>query len=210
MLAILRLLATLIANLFKSVSRLQRHRLLLVEISFMPGLSELSERLVCYVERTFAHVVEFVQGLTEVKDIFDLTKLQTKFIEAQTSAMSELVRDLGEVASKPMMRNLKALTSAPAQVTITRKHLASALAERHGMAKKPMDKLLSGAIALIAKHIKNGDRVWIGGLGTFQVRTRAARVGRNPATGERIAVKASKTVSFRPSKELRAEFATSP
>ena len=176
----------------------------------MPGLSELSERLVRYVERTFTQFVEFVQGLTEVKDIYDLTKLQTEFIEAQISAMSELVRDLGEVASKPVMRNLKALTSTPAQVTITRKHLASALAERHGMAKKPMDELLSGAIALIAKHIKNGDRVWIGGLGTFQVHTRAARIGRNPATGEQIAVKASKTVSFRTSKELRAEVATSP
>ena len=46
-------------------------------------------------------------------------------------------------------------------------------------------------------------RIRIGGLGILQVRKRAARIGRNPATGEQIQIKASKKVAFRASKELK-------
>ena len=56
---------------------------------------------------------------------------------------------------------------------------------------------------MIARHLKKGDRVRIVGLGILQVRKRAARVGRNPATGEPIQIKASKKVTFRPAKELK-------
>jgi len=55
---------------------------------------------------------------------------------------------------------------------------------------------------LITKHLKAGDRIRIVGLGTLQVRNRAARMGRNPATGEQIEIKASKKIAFRSSKEL--------
>jgi DNA-binding protein HU-beta len=48
-----------------------------------------------------------------------------------------------------------------------------------------------------------GERIRIGGLGILQVRKRAARIGRNPATGEQIQIKASKKVAFRASKELK-------
>ena len=48
-----------------------------------------------------------------------------------------------------------------------------------------------------------GDRIRIGGLGILQVRKRAARMGRNPATGEAIQIKASKKVAFRAAKELK-------
>ena len=100
------------------------------------------------------------------------------------------------------MHNLKAPTSDAAQETMTVKHLAIALAERHEITRKRMQELLNGAIALISKHLKKGDRVRIGGLGTLQVRSRAARVGRNPATGAQIAIKAGKAVAFRALKEL--------
>jgi DNA-binding protein HU-beta len=56
---------------------------------------------------------------------------------------------------------------------------------------------------LIVKHLKKGDRIRIVGLGILQVRKRAARPGRNPATGEPIKIKASKKVAFRASKELK-------
>ena len=56
---------------------------------------------------------------------------------------------------------------------------------------------------MITKHLKEGDRIRIVGLGTLQVRNRAARMGRNPATGEQIAIKASKKIAFRASKELK-------
>jgi DNA-binding protein HU-beta len=56
---------------------------------------------------------------------------------------------------------------------------------------------------MITKHLVVGERVKIVGLGILQVRNRAARMGRNPATGEPIQIKASKRVAFRASKELK-------
>ena len=52
-------------------------------------------------------------------------------------------------------------------------------------------------------HLKKGERVKIAGLGILQVRNRAARVGRNPMTGEPIQIKASKKVAFRAAKDLK-------
>ena len=51
--------------------------------------------------------------------------------------------------------------------------------------------------------LKKGDRIRIGGLGILQVRKRPARMGRNPATGEAIKIKASKKVTFRVAKDLK-------
>jgi DNA-binding protein HU-beta len=58
-------------------------------------------------------------------------------------------------------------------------------------------------VGKIAKHLKKGERIRIVGLGILQVRKRAARTGRNPATGEPIQIKASKKVAFRAAKELK-------
>jgi DNA-binding protein HU-beta len=52
-------------------------------------------------------------------------------------------------------------------------------------------------------HLKQGDRIRMSGLGVLEVKTRAARMGRNPATGESIQIKASRKVAFRPAKELK-------
>ena len=90
-----------------------------------------------------------------------------------------------------------------AQATVTLKHLAAALAEQHEMAKKQSEEILNDAIGLVTKHLKKGDRIRIAGLGILQVRKRAARTGRNPATGEAIKIKASKKVAFRASKDLK-------
>ena len=90
-----------------------------------------------------------------------------------------------------------------AQPTVTLKHLAADLAAAHEMAKKQSETLLNDLVEMIVKHLKNGDRIRIGGLGILQVRKRAARVGRNPATGEPINIKASKKVAFRAAKELK-------
>jgi len=169
----------------------------------VPGLSQLSDKLLRYTERTFASAFEFVQKLTEARDIYDVTKLQTEFIQAQVQAMYELVSALGENATRATMGGAKTPTSRAAQPTVTLKHIAGALAERHGMARKRMDKLFNGAIALIVKHLKKGDRIRIAGLGILQVRKRAARMGRNPATDEPIKIKASKKVAFRASKDLK-------
>jgi DNA-binding protein HU-beta len=63
--------------------------------------------------------------------------------------------------------------------------------------------MLEDLIGLITEHLKKGERVKIAGLGILVVRNRAARMGRNPMTGEPIQIKASKKVTFRPTKALK-------
>ena len=86
---------------------------------------------------------------------------------------------------------------------ISTKQLAYALAEQHQLTKKHGLQMLEDLVGLITKHLKKGERVKIAGLGVLQVRNRAARIGRNPATGEQIQIKASKKVAFRATKELK-------
>ncbi len=90
--------------------------------------------------------------------------------------------------------------SAP---TVTLKHLAAQIGEDHQLSKKQAEAMLGDFVSLITRHLKKGDRIRIGGLGILQVRKRAARMGRNPATGEAIQIKASKKVAFRAAKELK-------
>jgi DNA-binding protein HU-beta len=87
--------------------------------------------------------------------------------------------------------------------TVTLRHLAASLAESHELSKKQAEAILGSLVEQIVKTLKKGDRIRIGGLGILQVRKRAARMGRNPATGEPIQIKASKKVAFRASKELK-------
>jgi DNA-binding protein HU-beta len=87
--------------------------------------------------------------------------------------------------------------------THTLKHLAAQLAEEHQLSKKQGEAILNDLVSLITKLLKKGDRVRMSGLGILQVRKRAARMGRNPATGEAIQIKASKKVAFRAAKELK-------
>jgi DNA-binding protein HU-beta len=92
---------------------------------------------------------------------------------------------------------------AAAPATITLKHLAAALAEEHDLSKKAAEAILTDMVGKIAKHLKKGERIRIVGLGILQVRKRAARMGRNPATGAPLPIKASKKVAFRAAKELK-------
>ena len=61
------------------------------------------------------------------------------------------------------------------------------------------------AIALIGKHLKRGARIRLSGFGVFQVKKRAARKGRNPATGDEIKIKASKRVVFAAARDLKTK-----
>jgi DNA-binding protein HU-beta len=89
------------------------------------------------------------------------------------------------------------------QTTVTLKQLASALADKHELPKKTANEVVGDLVALIGKHLKKGDKIRVPALGIFQVRKRPARMGRNPATGEAIKIKASKKIAFRPAKELK-------
>ncbi len=87
--------------------------------------------------------------------------------------------------------------------TVTLKQLAAELAASHEIPKKQSDAILTDLVGLVVKNLKKGTRIRIAGLGILQVRKRAARMGRNPATGEAIKIKASKKIAFRAAKELK-------
>jgi DNA-binding protein HU-beta len=91
-------------------------------------------------------------------------------------------------------------TSRP---VVTARHLAYTLADKHELTKKQSLGMVEDLVGMITKHLKKGEKVKIAGLGILQVRDRAARMGRNPATGEPIQIKASKKVAFRATKELK-------
>ncbi len=104
------------------------------------------------------------------------------------------------MATKPAA---SAAAKPKAAKPVTTKQLAYALAEQHQLTKKQGVEMLDQLVTMITKHLKKGERVKIAGLGILQVRKRAARMGRNPATGEAIKIKASKKVAFRAAKDLK-------
>ncbi|MDB5734934.1 MAG: hup [Alphaproteobacteria bacterium] len=94
-------------------------------------------------------------------------------------------------------------TAAVKVETVSTRNLASQLAEKHELSQKLANTILEDIIALVTKHLKKGARIRLNGLGILVVRKRGPRMGRNPATGEAIKIKASKKVAFRASKELK-------
>ena len=101
--------------------------------------------------------------------------------------------------SVPMLPKRKA-AAAP---VVTLKAVFEQLGETHDLPKKQALGLLADFVSAVTTHLKQGDRIRMSGLGTLEVKTRAARSGRNPATGATIQIKASKKVAFRPAKELK-------
>jgi DNA-binding protein HU-beta len=95
------------------------------------------------------------------------------------------------------------LNDSASQATITLKQMAAELAESHGLPKKQTEEVVGDLMALATRHLKNGDKIRLTGLGILQVRSLPARMGRNPGTGEAIEIKASKKIAFRAAKELK-------
>jgi DNA-binding protein HU-beta len=96
-----------------------------------------------------------------------------------------------------------AKAAAATQVVVSLKNLAAEIAEKHELPKKQAETILGDVVASIGKQLKKGSKIRISGLGILQVRKRAARMGRNPQTGEAIKIKASKKIAFRAAKELK-------
>jgi DNA-binding protein HU-beta len=106
-------------------------------------------------------------------------------------------------AKKAAPAGKKAAAKAAPQVTITLKQIAAELAIGHDLPKKQAENLLGELVTLTTRHLVKGDKIRLTGLGILQVKSRGARMGRNPATGEAIQIKASKKIAFRPAKELK-------
>ena len=69
--------------------------------------------------------------------------------------------------------------------------------------KKDAEKAVNAALAAITEELKNGGKVSLVGFGTFEVRERPERQGRNPRTGDTLTIPACKMVKFRPGKMLK-------
>lgn len=81
--------------------------------------------------------------------------------------------------------------------------LIDAIASGAELSKAQASRVLDTLVETISKTLSKGDQVTVAGFGTFSVRSRAARTGRNPQTGEAIAIKASKVPGFKAGKALK-------
>ena len=81
--------------------------------------------------------------------------------------------------------------------------LVAKVAEKSGVTKKDAEKAVAGICAAVQEALAAGDKVQVLGFGTFEVKERAARTGRNPQTGEELQIAASKNPSFKPGKALK-------
>ena len=81
--------------------------------------------------------------------------------------------------------------------------LVSAMAERLGASKKHSEEALTVALDLITEALSEGEKVQLVGFGSFEVRERAPRIGRNPRTKEEVTIPASKAVQFKSGKVLK-------
>jgi len=86
---------------------------------------------------------------------------------------------------------------------MTKEELIAKAAQDAGITKTQADKALKSIIASIEKALKKGDKVSLVGFGTFSVAKRAAREGRNPATGKPIRIPAATVPKFKAGKKLR-------
>lgn len=81
--------------------------------------------------------------------------------------------------------------------------LVSEVAERAGMTKKEAERAVSAVVEAIEAALTKGERVSLVGFGTFEVRERAARTGRNPRTGATLEISGSKVPAFKAGKALK-------
>ena len=81
--------------------------------------------------------------------------------------------------------------------------LIAAIAEKTELTKKDAEKAVKAFTDVVAEELKKGEKVQLVGFGTFEVTERAAREGRNPQTGKKMKIKASKNARFKAGKALK-------
>jgi len=86
---------------------------------------------------------------------------------------------------------------------MNKSELIDAVASGADLSKSEAAKAVDGVIGAITQALKSGDQVTVVGFGTFLVRDRAARTGRNPQTGAEIKIPAAKVPAFKPGKALK-------
>jgi len=81
--------------------------------------------------------------------------------------------------------------------------IVSSVIEQTGLSKKDANAAVDAFVATVREALSSGDSIGLIGFGTFEVRTRAARQGRNPQTGEPLDIPEKKVPAFKPGKQLR-------
>jgi DNA-binding protein HU-beta len=108
-----------------------------------------------------------------------------------------------KASAKTAVKKTAKSSAATASPILTLRHIAERLSELHEVPKRQANEMMGQVIEMIAKSLKKGDKIRLSGLGILQVRKRAARMGRNPQTGEPVKIKASKKIAFRAAKDLK-------
>lgn len=86
---------------------------------------------------------------------------------------------------------------------MNKKEYIKLVADKLGKTQKDVEEVLTVMLETIEETLLKGESVKLSGFGTFEVSERAARKGRNPATGESILIQASKSAKFKPAKALK-------
>lgn len=86
---------------------------------------------------------------------------------------------------------------------MTKNELITAVAESTGITKKDTERIVSAAFETIAARLEAGERVQIAGFGIFETKTREARTGRNPLTGQQVQIEAKRAPAFKAGKALK-------
>ena len=81
--------------------------------------------------------------------------------------------------------------------------LIAAAAEASGIQKKDAERFMNAALDIMAQSLRKGDKVQLSGFGTFEVKQRQARMGRNPKTREAMEIPPARVPDFKPSQNLK-------
>jgi DNA-binding protein HU-beta len=122
---------------------------------------------------------------------------------AKASAKAPAKAASKAAATKASAKKVAKASSSASSPILTLRHIAEKLSELHELPKRQANEMLTQVVEMIAKSLKKGDKIRLSGLGILQVRKRAARMGRNPQTGEPVKIKASKKIAFRAAKDLK-------
>lgn len=86
---------------------------------------------------------------------------------------------------------------------VSKKDLVASVAEKTGLTKKDSEAAVNALLESVKENLAKGAKITLTGFGTFEVRERSERMGRNPKTGEPLKIAASKAPAFKAGKELK-------
>ena len=86
---------------------------------------------------------------------------------------------------------------------MNKSELISAAAEASGIQKKDAERFFNAALDIMTQALKKGEKVQLSGFGTFEVKQRQARMGRNPKTRESVEIPPARVPDFKPSQNLK-------